>query len=136
MDFAAQPQHPYYYTSNATASILISTLITTNPASGTPYSNSTFDPDSATPGIRVPFTDVKVRLADARLGTEVRPWTLVDVDSKGQALDFDISMVLWVSAGGEGEDEQVKSGLLSIVGVSPDALQTYSATLALSLREV
>ncbi|KAF1954912.1 hypothetical protein CC80DRAFT_108146 [Byssothecium circinans] len=83
LSFTALPRYSYYLPSDSAASLLLSTLVSPDPASGTPFKNETFDPELS-PSVKIPFTRLKVRIADARSGNEVRAWTWVAIDKSDQ----------------------------------------------------
>ncbi|PVH92423.1 hypothetical protein DM02DRAFT_619933 [Periconia macrospinosa] len=103
----------------ANTTLLVSTRV--SPTGAYPFTNSTFEPNGPDPSTPVPFTWMKVQVSRQDGGGVVVEWTKVPVDVEEWGMWFDVAKL--GDGGDQGEKERRVP--LSVVGVSPDGIQSF-----------
>ncbi|CAI6334820.1 unnamed protein product [Periconia digitata] len=101
------------------------TLLLSNPVTPTgmyPFTNQTFLPDSEDPSTPVPFTWMKVQVRLMSGGKVVMDWARMPVDVVEWGMGFDVGKLVVPGEKEEGVEKRVG---LSVVGVSPDGIQSF-----------
>ncbi|KAF2875799.1 hypothetical protein BDV95DRAFT_665198 [Massariosphaeria phaeospora] len=120
LDLRIAPRYNLYLGSQRNASFIVDTPVSYT--RGLSYKNQTFDDDS--PSTKKPFTELIIQVRNLQTNAVLVDWARIPVNASGIEIEFDLSSM---------KPSLAHPWTVLIIGNSPDAIQTYTATTTVTV---